>query len=835
MMRLRRLAVAAAALIPLAYGAPATAQPRAAQGVFRPYDGARGIEAELRQAVARHPGIARLESIGKTVQGRDILAVKVSAGDARTRPASLFLGAQHAREWITVEMVRRLMHHFLDGYGTDPAITELVRTTDVWFLPVANPDGYQYTFGSAPGARLWRKNLHGVDLNRNSAYKWGLDDEGSSPDPADETYRGPGPDSEPETRALNAFEHRVRPRLAVNFHSSAQLLMYGVGWQTATPTPDDVMYRALVGDGPDSAVPGNNAQIMSDISTSNGDSAGEAVNVHGVAMIADEMASCFTAADSDPGDAWNPDDCPSEFEFPDDEKLIQAEYQRNLPFAMTVAAAAPDPARTAPDFTPHVFATSWAGSRPQTVSVVARKSLGAPVVHYRVNGGPERTAPTQPWRGGRVYGGTDNLYFDQYRGQVPGARAGDRVEVWFAAAGRAGSRFTYRVAGAPAGNTLVLADEGEPQRNAAVYADALPAATVWDVATQGPPDPLGVLAHFKTVVWEVGSHTSDAATTRAVRDFLNEGGKLIRAGSGAAYADPLSGTGANGDDFAQYWLGVDSPFTGAGATRFTGSGVLAGATATFTGPQAAATLFAPLKAEPAGRYTGLTGPLEPFAGDGMAAVRRGDGKYARLARTVDLTAVTAAQAPKLSFALSYDSLGLNAVTFEAHTPGRDDWTTLPDREGATTPDPPPGCDTLLVTHPFLTHYLTANGEDDCTPAGTSGSWTGLFGESGGWHRTTLDLSAYAGRSVEIAITYVSDRTVLGTGTFVDDARLEIGGTVTETTDFESGLGPFRAEGGWARSGAVQRMYAAVSTDHGLTLGFGLESLPAAERAALLRG
>jgi bacillopeptidase F (M6 metalloprotease family) len=218
----------------------------------------------------------------------------------------------------------------------------------------------------------------------------------------------------------------------------------------------------------------------------------------------------------------------------------------------------------------------------------------------------------------------------------------------------------------------------------------------------------------------------------------------------------------------------------------------------------------------------------------MAAVRRGDGKYARLSRTVDLTAVTAAQAPKLSFALSYDSLGLNAVTFEAHTPGRDDWTTLPDLEGAATPDSPPGCDTLLVTHPFLTHYLTANGEDDCTPTGTSGSWTGLFGESGGWHRTTLDLSAYAGRSVEVAITYVSDRTVLGTGTFVDDARLEIGGTVTETTDFESGLGPFTAAGGWARSGAVQRMYAAVATDHSLTLGFGLESLPAAERARLLR-
>ena len=99
-------------------------------------------------------------------------------------------------------MNRRLMHYFLDNYGSDKQITKLVDKNELWFVPVANPDGYDFTF--TPGNRLWRKNLRdnnsdgtiapgdGVDLNRNFATKWGYDNEGSSPLPGSETYRGPG-------------------------------------------------------------------------------------------------------------------------------------------------------------------------------------------------------------------------------------------------------------------------------------------------------------------------------------------------------------------------------------------------------------------------------------------------------------------------------------------------------------------------------------------------------------------------------------------------------------------------------------------------------------------
>ncbi|GAA2936043.1 hypothetical protein GCM10020221_34770 [Streptomyces thioluteus] len=231
-------------------------------GVFRRYSGENGLQREIVNTGIAHPGLTKVVNIGKSLRGQDMLAIKISKDASRTRdgsrPAVLYMSNQHAREWITPEMTRRLMHHYLNGYGKDRRITRIVDSTELWFVLSANPDGYDYTF-KGPDTRLWRKNLRdnngdgkiapgdGVDLNRNFPYKWGYDNEGSSADPASETYRGKGPASEPETRVLDAFEKRMRFRYAINYHSAAELLLYGVGWQVATPTPDDVLYKALAG------------------------------------------------------------------------------------------------------------------------------------------------------------------------------------------------------------------------------------------------------------------------------------------------------------------------------------------------------------------------------------------------------------------------------------------------------------------------------------------------------------------------------------------------------------------------------------------------------------
>ena len=191
------------------------------------------------------------------------------------------MAAQHAREWITPEMVRRLLDHILTSYGTDPEITALVNDNELWFVPVANPDGYDLTFED--GYRLWRKNTRdndgdgviapgdGVDLNRNWPTRWGYDNEGSSPNPTSETYRGPSPASEPETQAIDSLFRRITPEFLVNYHSAAELLLHGIGWQVATPSPDDVVYEAMVGDDADPAIPGYDPDISAELYTTNGD------------------------------------------------------------------------------------------------------------------------------------------------------------------------------------------------------------------------------------------------------------------------------------------------------------------------------------------------------------------------------------------------------------------------------------------------------------------------------------------------------------------------------------------------------------------------------------
>ena len=392
---------------------------------FRPYSGPGGLRDELVSTARQNRGIAKLVRIGRTVNGKDILAIKVTK-NARTirdgsRPAVLYASTQHAREWITPEMTRRLMHLVLDQYGKSAQITRLVNTTELWFLPVANPDGYDFTF--TEGNRLWRKNLRdnnadgqitaddGVDLNRNFAEKWGYDNEGSSPDTASETYRGAGPNSEPETRALDGLFRRVGFEFLVNYHSAAELLLYGIGWQVDTPSPDDVIAQAMVGNDENPAVPGYDPDISAELYTTNGDTDTHAQVRYRTISFTPEMSTCTAASNSVPDDEWLAEDCVSDFIFPDDEDLIQAEFSKNIPFALSVAESAHDPddpvsalGIDAPDLVADPFPVSYGRSQP--VAVTAKRSLHNIRLRYSVNGGPTRTRLVKEWRGGERYGGT---------------------------------------------------------------------------------------------------------------------------------------------------------------------------------------------------------------------------------------------------------------------------------------------------------------------------------------------------------------------------------------------------------------------------------------------
>ncbi|MGA4837450.1 M14 family zinc carboxypeptidase [Streptomyces sp. G45] len=862
----------------------------AGDGVYRPYSGKGGLKEEIVRTARAHPGLTKVVSIGKTLQGKDILALKLTKDAKKSKdgakPATLYMSNQHAREWITPEMTRRLLHHYLDNYGKDKRVTRLVNSTELWFVLSANPDGYDHTH-AADGDRQWRKNLRdingdgriaagdGVDLNRNFAYKWGYDNEGSSPNPSSETYRGAGPMSEPETKAIDRFQKRIGFEYAINYHSAAELILYGVGWQVATPTPDDVLYKALAGTPDKPAVPGYHPQVSSELYTTNGEADGHGGNVNGIAMFTPEMSTCQTASNVDPDDAWKPEDCASVFTFPDDEKLIQREFAKNVPFALAVAETALHPDRPvsvsgvdAPDFTPDSFTTSLARGGDQEVAVTARKSVRDKQLRYRVNDGRTRSEGLARWKGGETYGGEDNLYFDQYRADVEGARPGDKVEVWFTGRtqkGRTSSEhFTYTVAERPKASVLVVAEEGAGATQTRAYVDAVKAsgrtAAVWDVAKQGVPHPLGVLSHFRTVVHYTGDSVPGAPTQLALRAYLNEGGKLIESGERAGGTVDLGD--ALTDDFAQYYLGAYERLPAPGAQSLTGTGALAGAGGplgaadgnpldkagrfTVTSDNLPADRFPQFKSAAAGAYPGLANPYAPYAGQGMASATHADRDYKRLTRNLDLTGVTAADKPELRLALNWNlESGFDHGLLEAHTVGADDWTTLPDRNGATSTAVPTRCSAgfFLTAHPFLRHYLT-RGASDCAATGSSGAWNSLTGSSGGWKQVAFDLGAYAGKKVEVSLSSVSDPSDGGRGLFADNAQLVVNGTATETEGFETSLGTWTAAppppgsanitGDWARTGELYKPYAAVTARDSVLLGVGFEHLTgAADRARLM--
>src|SRR3954470_12387310 len=221
--------------------------------VYRSWDEPGGIRDELHQIAARNPQLVKLEVLGHTYQGRELIALKVTQGandvPDGSRPSVLYSSNQHAREWISLEVNRRLLNYFVDRWrANDKEIKSLLKRTELWFVVSANPDGYQYTFDHE---RLWRKNLRdnngdgkiaagdGVDPNRNFDQHWGFDNEGSSPDQADETYRGPKANSEPETQFMAGLLRRIKPKFQSNMHSFGPWLLYPQGWQTGTLDADN--------------------------------------------------------------------------------------------------------------------------------------------------------------------------------------------------------------------------------------------------------------------------------------------------------------------------------------------------------------------------------------------------------------------------------------------------------------------------------------------------------------------------------------------------------------------------------------------------------------------
>jgi hypothetical protein len=407
----------------------------------------------------------------------------------------------------------------------------------------------------------------------------------------------------------------------------------------------------------------------------------------------------------------------------------------------------------------------------------------------------------------------------------------------------------------------------------------------FDAMGRKAPHPLGVLSHYKAIVWETGDDiiprspgqvpgTSAKAAVDielAVRDYLNEGGKLLVGGQFALFAQSQNGYSYNPfappkcttpggypcltmlDDFLQYWLGAyvyasdggtdpnGDPYPLAGnAGRFNGFSGTLNAPGSAQNQGHTASFLSTSSFLPPSKFPWFSGssaadwvrpggsPFDPHTGAWYLYSGRTDVSYKRIARTIDLTS---ASSGKLNFFTSYDTeTDWDYLFVEAHEVGTDNWTTLPDANGHTASGTGDSCASGWRTlHPHLNHYQGA----DCSPAGTTGTWNAATGSSGGWQEWSVDLSAYAGKKVEVFISYASDWATQGLGVFLDDARVTVNGATVAETSFEDGLGGWATAPppagsqptvNFARSQIAFDEGAVVVTPDTVFAGFGLEGL-----------
>ena len=469
--------------------------------------------------------------------------------------------------------------------------------------------------------------------------------------------------------------------------------------------------------------------------------------------------------------------------FPDDEALVQAEFANTVDFSMGLARSAHDPDDPSPvgdetepfyldqaevddensplsmfDFT---FDVSYGD--PQEVRVLAKRDLGPVTVKFRINGGDVQSAPTTEWTGGERYGVGSATWPPRHEraghrqtGQHGGGvvRSGRRAQRLVHVHGRVGDR---QPAPPPPPRTTPAPHPSTPTRPSRRSCPSTPThstPTTWrttcttSTPTAGrPPRALGVLSH-DAVVWYTGNdiitrepgwaggNASSLAISELfeVRDFINEGGRVLYTGKFAghqytpahgsqlydpfdnaqcssdpaieALCRPLNGSGDLVGDVLEYWFGAGILVDNAGTDPETGNlfdviGVDNPLTRAVVGVQQADSAqnqdhsasfittsgllpvadFPQFELLVAGRYDRPGGPFDPHSGSQYVYSQIADISYKRLTRTITVPSGGAS----LSFWVSHDTeVEWDHFFVEARTPGQEDWTTLPDANLHTT-------------------------------------------------------------------------------------------------------------------------------------------------------
>lgn len=208
------------------------------------------IEVFVNELQRQYPDLVRVETIGQTLKGRPLRAVRISRPDGPAfKPAVLFNAMHHAREIMTPEVAVDIMIFLVKNAENPdmPLVAEWLKRLQIWVIPQVNPDGNEIVWNED---NWWRKNARGdgsrtwgVDINRNYPYAWNTCN-GSSGSPGNQTYRGESPGSEPETQAVMKFVQEKNIALSVSYHSYSELVIAPYGCQ-GSYTPENAIVRDI--------------------------------------------------------------------------------------------------------------------------------------------------------------------------------------------------------------------------------------------------------------------------------------------------------------------------------------------------------------------------------------------------------------------------------------------------------------------------------------------------------------------------------------------------------------------------------------------------------------
>lgn len=215
---------------------------------FSKYHHYNDIDTLLHSYENRFPGLAKVGTIGKSGEGRELFYIQISDNVNVTEPGEpwfKYVANIHGNEAVGRQLIVYLVQYLLENYETDARVKKLVDNTNIFLMPSANPDGFEAAElgvhttkwsedDSCVGVK-GRQNAKGVDLNRNF------------PDQFRKYQNDP---IQPETQALIDWIEGNKFVLSANLHGGSVVASYPFDDSERHPqghvysaSPDDAIYR----------------------------------------------------------------------------------------------------------------------------------------------------------------------------------------------------------------------------------------------------------------------------------------------------------------------------------------------------------------------------------------------------------------------------------------------------------------------------------------------------------------------------------------------------------------------------------------------------------------